>query len=169
MFDKILTRAENITVAVTFAVMTILAFVNVVSRYALHGSLSWSHEIVTALAVYLIMVGTSAATRLDLHPGFTLLRDTARGWRRVAVVVAIGSMTLAFFVLLGWLGTEQVLTQMGQGRTTPSLALPQWTLSLAIPIGAVLGSIRVIQHTIVSVRTSASAPADVVDAQTKEA
>lgn len=160
-----LTRAENLVVAVTFAVMTIVAFINVVSRYALHGSLSWSSEIVTALAVYLIMVGTSAATRLDLHPGFTLVRDAARGRGRVAVVLAIGALTLAFFALLAWLGMDQVTTQMGQGRVTPSLALPQWTLTLAIPIGAVLGGIRVVQHTIASVR---AATADVAP-QSREA
>lgn len=166
MFDKLLTRAENVLVATTFAIMTIVAFVNVVSRYALHGSLSWTAEIVTALAVFLIMIGTSAAVRLDIHPGFTLVRDTARGWGRAVVVIAIGVLTLAFFVLLAWLGLDQVTTQMGQGRVTPSLALPQWTLSLAIPIGATLGAIRVIQNTIATVRTPAPA---VVDAQTKEA
>lgn len=159
MFDKILTRTENFTVAVTFAVMTIVAFVNVVSRYAFHGSLSWSAEIVTALAVYMIMIGTSAATRLDLHPGFTLVPDSARGWARAVVVIAIGVLTLAFFALLGWLGLEQVQSQMAGGRVTPSLSLPQWVLSLAIPIGAVLGGVRVVQHTIARIRTEA--PADV--------
>lgn len=162
MFDKILTRAENVTVAVTFAVMTIVAFINVVSRYALHGSLSWSNEIVTALAVYMIMIGTSAATRLDLHPGFTLVRDSARGWIRAAVVIAIGALTLAFFLLLAWLGLEQVQSQLAGGRVTPSLSLPQWVLSLAIPVGALLGAVRIVQHTIASIRVNT--PADVVAA-----
>jgi C4-dicarboxylate transporter DctQ subunit len=77
-FDRALTSLENALIVVTFLILTLLAFANVVSRYALHASLSWSNELVVGLAVYLIMIGTSAAVRLHAHPAFTILQDAAQ-------------------------------------------------------------------------------------------
>ena len=147
-FDKILTTVENTAIALTFLVLTVLAFANVVSRYALHASLSWSTEIIVGLAVYLIMIGTSAAIRSGAHPDFTLLRDASRGPLRQAIILAIGIAMAGFLVLLLWLGLDMATTQLERGRTTPALGIPQWVLSVALPLGAALGIIRTVQVTL---------------------
>jgi C4-dicarboxylate transporter DctQ subunit len=152
-FDRGLTAVENALIVGTFSILTLLAFANVVSRYALHASLSWSNELVVGLAVYLIMIGTSAAIRLHAHPAFTVLQDVVRpAWRKV-VVVAIALAMFTFLAIFLWLGWEMVASQLERGRTTPALGVPQWILSLALPFGAVLSMIRVLQMTITTIRT----------------
>lgn len=151
-FDKILTSLENAAISVTFFILTILAFINVVSRYVLHGSLDWSSELISGLAVYMIMIGTSAAIRIGAHPDFTLLRDATRGPLRVVIVIVTGIAMTGLMLTLLWLGMHLVENQQSQGRTTPALGVAQWILSLAIPVGAVFGIIRSIQMCIRSIR-----------------
>lgn len=153
-FDRVLTSVENALIVITFATLTLLAFANVVSRYALHASLSWSNELVVGLAVYLIMIGTSAAIRLHAHPAFTILQDIARPALRKLVVLAIAAAMFTFLAILLWIGWDMVTSQMERGRTTPALGVPQWTLSLALPVGAVLGMIRVMQMAVATIRNN---------------
>lgn len=152
VFDKILSTVEDVSIASTFFVLTMLAFINVVSRYALHASLSWSTEIVIGLAVYLIMIGTSAAIRTNAHPNFSLLSDAARGHLRIVVAVVIGIAMTGFMVLLLWLGMDMVTSQLETGRATAGLGIPQWVLSIALPLGAAFGILRSVQLTVSRIR-----------------
>lgn len=151
-FDRALTSVENGLIVVTFVILTLLAFANVVSRYVLHASLSWSNELVVGLAVYLIMIGTSAAIRLHAHPAFTILQDAARPALRKVIVVAIAVAMFVFLSVFLWLGWEMVTNQLGRGRTTPGLGLPQWILSFALPIGAIFSMVRVVQTIVDTIR-----------------
>lgn len=155
MLDRILTRTENWVMVISFLAITLLAFVNVLSRYLLHASLSWSVEIIVGLAVFLIMVGTSAAIRGGAHPDFSVLKDGAKGPLRAVVIIVIGIAMAGFLLLLMWLGMDMVTKQLGSGRATPGLGIPQWILSLAIPIGALMGVIRSIQITLSQLRNTA--------------
>lgn len=150
MFDKVLTVFENVVMSTAFAAIAVLAFTNVISRYVFHGSLSWSQEIVTALAVYLFMTGTAAALRLGAHPDFSALRDMAKGWLRVAMVVLIGVAIVAFFVVFMWIGLDMLSKQAAGSRSTIALGIPQWILTAALPLGALLGGVRAVQVTLLT-------------------
>ncbi|VXC33233.1 TRAP transporter small permease [Pseudoclavibacter sp. 8L] len=152
MFDKVLTTAENTVITVAFAGVTLLAFANVVSRYVFHGSMSFTTELIINLAVLLTMIGASAAVRLGSHPGFEVLRTYATGHLRTVVIILITIATLAFFLVFMWLGFDMVEKQAASGRTTPALDIPQWILSLALPVGAALGGVRSIQVCILQIR-----------------
>ncbi|MCW2131233.1 TRAP transporter small permease [Arthrobacter sp. VKM Ac-2550] len=152
VFDKALSIVEDVSIASAFFLLTMLAFINVVSRYALHASLSWSTEIVIGLAVYLIMIGTSAAIRANAHPNFSLLSDAASGHLRIVVTVVIGIALTGFMVLLLWLGMDMVTSQLESGRATAGLRIPQWVLSAALPLGAAFGILRSVQLTVNRIR-----------------
>lgn len=145
MFDKILTRIENTVIVVAFVAMTVIYFANVLSRYVLHGSLSFTTEIVINLAVLLTMVGASAGVRLGTHPDFDLLPSISKGVLRTGLVSVIAVGTLGFFLVFVWLGWDMTSGQRAQGRVTPALGLPQWIFSMALPVGAALGAIRAVQ------------------------
>ncbi|WP_430592391.1 TRAP transporter small permease [Humidisolicoccus flavus] len=151
MFDKILTSVENAIITIAFSAITLLTFVNVVSRYVFRGSLSFTVEIVISLAVLLTMVGASAAVRLGSHPGFEVLRTYAKGHLRTIVIVLITLATLAFYFVFMWLGLDMVQKQAASGRSTAALGIPQWFLSLALPLGALMGAVRAVQVCILQI------------------
>ncbi|WP_051297886.1 TRAP transporter small permease [Brevibacterium album] len=152
MFDKVLTLTENVLMAVTFFTITMVAFVNVVARYVFSASLSFTGELIVNLAVLLTLVGASAATRMGSHPGFSLLRDSLRGGRRMAVALVICAAMFAFYAVFCWLGLDMVQKQAASGRLTPALGFPQWIFSLALPFGALLGGIRTVQIAVIELR-----------------
>jgi C4-dicarboxylate transporter DctQ subunit len=152
MLDRILTIAENTIITIVFSAITVLAFVNVISRYVLHASIAFTSELVINLAVLLTMVGAAAAVRLGTHPGFTLLRDSSRGVLHKTVVVLIAAAMLAFYLLFLWLGWEMASDQLASARQTFALGIPQWVLSMALPVGAALGAIRTVQVTVLELR-----------------
>src|SRR5690625_4269102 len=111
MVNKVITRVENGVIVAAFITMTVVYFTNVLSRYLLHGSLSFTTEIVINLAVLLTMVGASAGVRLGTHPDFDLLPATAKGGLRTGLITLIAVCTLAFFLLFLWLGLDMALDQ----------------------------------------------------------
>lgn len=167
MLEKIMTRIENFIIIAAFVTMTIVYFANVVSRYVLNGSLSFTTEIVINLAVLLTMVGASAGIRLGTHPGFDLLPSIAKGSLRTGLVVLIAICTLVFFLLLLWLGWQTTSAQLAQGRLTPALNIPQWIFSMALPAGAALASIRAMQVGYIQIRRTVKITTD--PAATQEA
>ncbi len=171
MFDLVLTRIENTVIVTAFAAMTAVYFANVVSRYVLHSSLSFTTEIVVNLAVLLTMVGAAAGVRLGTHPGFELLPSITKGALRVGLITLIAAATLTFFLLFLWLGWEMASRQMAQGRLTPALGVPQWIFSMALPVGAALGAVRSVQAGWVQLRRAQGQEQDRdrLDDQEKEA
>ena len=145
MIDNIITKAEKAILIIVFSAITLLVFANVVSRYVFQGSFSFTTELVINLAVLMIMIGTSLGVRYNTHPGFTVLRDATKGLPHKIIVALISLVLIAFFVFIFWYGLDQALRQFASGRLTPALGIPQGLLSLALPIGAVLGIYRTIQ------------------------
>lgn len=146
MFDRVLTRIEKAVLITAFSVITLLVFANVISRYVLHASMSFSTELVTNLAVLMIMVGASLGIKYNTHPGFTVLRDNSKGMLHKIVVTLIVIVMITFLAFLFWYGYETAMKQFSSGRVTPALGISQGLFTLAIPLGAVLGTIRSIQQ-----------------------
>lgn len=148
MIEKILTKAEKAVLITAFSVITALVFVNVVSRYALHASLSFSTELVINLAVVMIMIGASLGIKYNVHPGFTVLRDNSTGLLHKVVVILISAAMMVFLAFLFWYGYEQAMSQFASGRVTPALGIPQGLFTMAIPVGAVLAALRTVQQVV---------------------
>lgn len=146
MIEKILTKAEKAVLITAFSVIMILVFVNVISRYVLHASLSFSTEIVTNLAVLMIMIGASLGIKYNTHPGFTVARDNTIGLTHKIIVTLICAVMMVFLVFLLWYGYESAMSQFASGRVTNALNIPQGLFTMAVPLGAVLGILRTIHQ-----------------------
>ena len=155
---KVLNHIEEVILFITFLVMTIIAFANIVSRNFLEQSLSFTEEITINLFVLLTFVGAAVGVRRYAHLGFTLLFDKVNNGMQKALVVFSTLMGLVLFGVLLWYGLQMVLFQMDMGQKTPALGWPQWILSAALPFGALLCVIRTIQVGIEELKLLGSAP-----------
>lgn len=150
--DKVLSTVENGLAAAAFALITVVAFINVVSRYFLNASLAFTTEITVNVAVWMTLIGAAIGVREGAHLGFSLLHDRMRGRGRQVLTVLIGVAMVAFFAILGWYGWDQTSSQLSSGRTTPAMQIPQWLFSLALPVGSALGIVRTVHVTVRDLR-----------------
>lgn len=143
--SRIFDAIEEWFLAISLGAMLILNFANVLSRYFLNLSMSFTEEITTNLFVWSCFVGAAAAAKRGAHLGLSLFTDmlSARNQRWVAVIVT--AMSLTMFAVIIWTSLNMVQSQMASRQTTPALGLPEWTMGIAVPVGAAFCFVRFAQ------------------------
>ena len=71
--DKILDYFETGSFIVLLSVMTIVVFLQVIYRYILHASLSWSEEVSRYCMIYTVFIGVGAGLKAGTHTGVDAL------------------------------------------------------------------------------------------------
>lgn len=144
---KILDYFEEVILFITFLTITLITFANILSRNFFKFSFSFTEEITINLLVLLTFVGTALGVRRYAHLGFTLVYDIAGKLGKKVILLISSIMSAGLFAILLYYGYEMVAFQMKISQTTPALGMPQWILSLALPLGALLCLIRTVQVT----------------------
>ena len=142
---KIVAYFEEIILVIAFAVITAITFLNVVMRNIAGVSISFTEEITINLLVLITFLGAAVGVRKYAHLGFTLVFEKGNATVKLFIVFFTGIIGLLLFGVLCWYGIEMVQFQMKMGQKTPALGMPQWILSLGLPIGAFMCAIRTVQ------------------------
>ncbi len=142
---KLFDYFEELLIVVSLVVMVAINFGNVVSRYFIHASWSFSEELMVILFVYNSFLGASVAYKRGAHLGFTVLTDLFSPKSKKFVAYLTCALTTTMMILLAWFGIEMVKNQAFFDQRTPALGLPEWVAGISIPLGALLIIIRVVQ------------------------
>jgi len=142
---KILDYFEEILLFIAFLAITVITFLNVLSRNFAGASLAFTEEITINLLVLITFLGSAIGVRKYAHLGFTLIFDKGNKAVRIFIVFFTGLVGLLLFGVLTWYGWEMVSFQKLMNQKTPALGMPQWILSLSLPLGALMCFIRTIQ------------------------
>ncbi len=141
---RLLDRLEELLAATIVIAMAILAFANVVTRYLTNYSLAFTEELEVAALVWLTMLGAAIGVRRAAHLGFTIVRDRLpRRARRAAALLSV-VLTVGTCLVLIWGGVTQIVSERSLGTISEALGIPQWTYTLAVPVGAALVLLRVL-------------------------
>ncbi len=144
---KFLNRIEEYLCILCTVVMTVLVFANVVSRYILHSSLSFSDEITTYLFVLLSMMGTAIATKRRAHLGLSILTDAVSPKTRKSLLVTGFAIATLFSAALLYYGILMVANQYRLAMVTPAMQWPEWVYGTFVPFGALFITFRFAQAT----------------------
>jgi TRAP-type C4-dicarboxylate transport system permease small subunit len=142
---KLVDRIEEFLIAASLLVMVLINFGNVLSRYVLHASWSFSEELMVFLFVYNSFFAAALACRKKAHLGFTMLTDVIGGTPKKVLAVISTFISLALMVLLAVYGTKMVLGQMEYNQRTPALGLPEAFAGMAVPLGSLLVAFRILE------------------------
>ena len=145
---KVLDWIEETLCVLCTAVMTILVFANVLSRYLLHYSLSFSDEITTYLFILLSMMGTAIAAKRRAHLGLSILTDAVSPSVRKALLVLGFAIGTIFSAALLYYGILMVINQYNLGMETSAMQWPEWIYGIFIPFGAFFVTVRFAQATV---------------------
>jgi C4-dicarboxylate transporter DctQ subunit len=91
------------------------------------------------------MLGAAVGFRRSAHIGFTILRDQLpRPLRRLAAAASV-ALTVGAMLVLVWFGWLQIRAERSLGAVSEALAVPQWLYTAALPVGALVVIVRVLQ------------------------
>ena len=138
-------RLEEVLCAVLFAVMAVITFINIISRYLLKYSFAFTEELVVSFFVWLTLLGTSIAFREQSHLGFSFLVDRLPPKiRRIFLLVSAG-LGAALFIFLIYFSMGQIGEEISLGITSSGIGVPQWWYTIGVPVLSVLIVLRVFQ------------------------
>jgi C4-dicarboxylate transporter DctQ subunit len=147
--SKLLSMVENSLIIFSSAIMCIITFANVVSRYITGNSFAFTEEITINIFVLLVFTGASVGVKNSAHLGFTLLFDRANLPLKKILCIFSGLLVTVVFILFAYYGVDMVLYQMSVNQMTPALGWHQWVVSSTFPLGCVLCVIRSIEVAVV--------------------
>jgi len=139
-FGSLVTAIERLA-AIFLAVMTALTFVAVVLRYAFNYVIPDAFDISRLLLGIAIFWGIAAANYRDEHIGMDLVWSLAGARGRRTIDIAAGLLTLAVFLVFGWMMTFKVYDTLRSGETTFDLHLPLWLFYAVAWLGIVAGAL----------------------------
>ena len=143
----VFTHAEEVLCALIFAVMGIVMFVNVISRYLLKYSLAFTEELVVSLFVWLTLLGAAVAFREGSHLGFSFITDRLPQKVQKILVWLSGFLGALLFLSLIYFAIYQIKDEIALGITSSGIGVPQWWYSIGMPTWSVLVIIRIFQGT----------------------
>jgi TRAP-type C4-dicarboxylate transport system permease small subunit len=136
---------EEVLAGGLLVVMAVLAFLNILARYLTRYSFAFTEEIEVAALVWITMLGAAIAFREALHLGFSILRDQLPRPIRQGLAALTGVTAVATMAVLAWAGWRQIQSQIALDTTSEALGIPEWIYTAALPVGALLVIVRVLQ------------------------
>lgn len=120
-------RWDRVLVAGMFAVMVLIAFVNILGRYLFHYSLAFTEEVTIYLFVWMTIVGSGIAFERGGHLGMVSLHRRLPPRIRRGVTVGGAALSAVLFLTVDILLVQTIYQEMTLFRaTSQSLGVPVW-------------------------------------------
>ena len=148
--NDVANRVTRVACAALGAGIFLVTFVQVFFRYVLNSSLLWAEEVGIYAMVWLTFLGSSLLLREWGHIGITVLLRTVSHRTRVTLLFAIETLMLLFLIFLAYYGTTTAV--FGFSRRSPFMGFSTWWLKLAIPVGAVLMLLNLVEQIVADIR-----------------
>jgi TRAP-type C4-dicarboxylate transport system permease small subunit len=144
MWAKAFDYFEETLIVAGIAFMTVMNFINVVSRYCFSNSFSFTEEITIMVFVWVSMLGIAAGFKRMSHLGMSYFVEKMPANMQAPMMWLSILCSLALVLTMIVKGVEMVQGQIMLGAKTPALQLPLATQGLAIPVGGVFIAIRIL-------------------------
>lgn len=138
-----LQKLEDFVLVLTFVIMILVSFAQVVNRNIFHAGISWFEEMARYCMVYMALLATEAGLRDNTQISITAITDKLHGVVRKWVQV-LSKLVVVIFSAICFFASFQILeTQLSSGQVSPGLHLPMVIPYCALPLS--FGIITLIQ------------------------
>ncbi|MBK5241486.1 TRAP transporter small permease [Clostridium sp.] len=135
---------------IIFILMTVFIFLQVIFRYVLKSSLSWSEELSTYLFIWLTFLGASVGIRNGAHIKVMFFVNNIKNIiLRKCIITFSNSLSIIFLIILSYYGTiiaNQIFVLDQISASMPFLRIG--VVYFAIPIGSILMTTNLLEITI---------------------
>lgn len=138
---------------VLFIGMMILLTLQVITRYFLKHSFTWTEEVATLMFIWMVYLGSSAAVLEGKHLRIDLFLSMMRGRLKKAALLFTNLVTMVFCGYIIFPLTNIIMTLQKRNSVTPLVRFPNWVAYLIIPVCMAVMFIRLIQDSIRILKT----------------
>ncbi len=143
---------ERVLASCLLAIIVILISANVFMRYIMEASLSWGEELTLWVFVWFVWLATSYAFRKGAHVRITIIRDGLGHKAKSVFDIIADILIFIFLAILTYECIKLINLPFVANQTSVVLGLPIPALYASAPIGAILSSIRVLQHLFATIK-----------------
>lgn len=146
MLRKIDDSFETVILSVLVLAIVLVMLLQIICRYILNDSLTWSEEFCRYCYIYFMFIGTALSIKersvLRVDAVISLLPE------KVGKILAVIVDILVFLILiyLAYWSFPTIKSMYFKGGYSPALKLPVYIIYLSIPIGFILSILRYLQH-----------------------
>lgn len=145
---------EERFLALQLAVSVIVIFMQVITRYVLNSSLSWSEELARYLYVWQGWYGISLVERRREHIAIDILKEKFHGIPKQILTVVVQLICIFAAAVMAYVGFQMVGFSVASGAKSTALRLPLAVVYAAMPIGCSLYAVRVFFHMLQDLNTA---------------
>ena len=142
IMQKALSNLEEILCVLLLSLMSLLAFANVIFRYAFHMPLAFTEELTTGMLVLLTFVGAGIAAKRGSHLGLSLLTDFLSPPLQRAAAFIGAVLAVIFCGVIAYYGIGFTQHAYLGGQLSGGMQWPEWIYNSYVPIGAALLTLR---------------------------
>lgn len=149
MFKRIVSYAnkiEEVMSVVLFSLLVILCFLQVLFRFLVNFSLSWTEELANYDFILLIYVACSLGIQKGAHVRVEIIDGIVTGSPKYYLDQCLDALWAVFIFIVGYLGIEIIQDAFAVGKTTPALDWPYGWIYAIIPVTFILMSVRLVQR-----------------------
>ena len=147
-WKKFLNEFEIYIGAVIFILMTILLFVQVVTRYVFHRSFTWTEEISTIFFVWMVYLGVCSAVLRRKHLRIDAFVEAMPFKVKKILLIISNIIFIAFLLYLIFPLMTMVQNYASRGAATPLMKFPNAVAYGMLPACFALTCVRLIQEII---------------------
>jgi C4-dicarboxylate transporter DctQ subunit len=125
----------NKTIAVSGMVLgVLLAFVNVVLRYAFDASITWAGELTNFLFMWGALFGAAYGFKMGIHISVTLLIAKLPPAIGKAFLIFANTLTFIYLAAMSYFGYQLVMIIVEMEEMSVDLEIPMWIPNLVLPL-----------------------------------
>lgn len=163
---KFLNNFEVYLGACCFAVLMVLLFAQVVSRYVFSRAITWCEELATMVFMWMIYCGVSGSVLKRRHLSIEFVTDLLPFKLRKVVLILDNVITQLFCIYIIFPMTEIIANLASSGARSPLLGMNRAACYTVAPVCLVLTVIRYVQENMILARENENelgAPKPVLD------
>lgn len=153
MFGKVLDKIQNIINTITgimLFTMVCIVFIQVIMRYLMGHSISWSEELTRYMFVWMIYAGVNLGIKSGIQIKIDVVDMIFKGnaIKTVRILEHILTIVAILFAAYGSI----MLIKVGFRATSPSLHVPMWIMYLVFPVGFLLDLVETIRRIVIEMK-----------------
>jgi TRAP-type C4-dicarboxylate transport system permease small subunit len=130
------TRPVEWACGLLMTAITVLVFLQVITRYVLEYPLDWPEEAARFLFVWVALLGAVLALRRSAHFSIGALTDRFSPGVQRTIMIAVHAVLLGFLLLVAWLGVDAALRVREQESAAMEVSM-SWGYT-AVPVAFAL-------------------------------